>query len=62
MIDKQEIEILVDDMSGDYISICNFSRCVGCGTTREEALEDLRDAVYYYINSAIEKELKESSC
>ena len=58
-IPDREIQIEYDEQSHDCHVMWKSGRAIGLGTTLREALEDLRQAVHFYIDTIIDTELTE---
>ena len=59
-----EILVAYDDDSQSYYCIWQPLTCVGLGTTRVEALDDLRAAAHFGIETMVDlkvREIKENS-
>jgi hypothetical protein len=55
----QEIQIEYDDEERNCHAMLESGKAIGLGTTSSEALEDLRQAAHYYIDTIIELKLDE---
>ena len=61
MCKDQKIQIMFDYESNDYYIIYQPPATISSGRTKIEALQDLKDIVHIYIDSLINKKLKEIS-
>jgi RNase adaptor protein for sRNA GlmZ degradation len=55
----QEILLEYDDEERNCHAMLDAGKALGLGTTHREALEDLREAAHYYINTMIDLKLRE---
>ena len=55
----QEIQIGYDDAERDCHAILDSGKVIGLGATNNEALEDLREAAHFYIDTTINLKLQE---
>lgn len=47
----KEYTIVLKKSQAQYVSLCLELMVVGCGETKEEAVESVRDAIYSYLDS-----------
>jgi len=59
MTPDNEINIEFDDKSGNFYIVWRLFTAVGLGETAREALEDLRQAAYFGIETAVDMKLSE---
>jgi predicted RNase H-like HicB family nuclease len=58
-IPDREIIIEYDEQNGDCHVIMEPGKAIGLGTTHRDALEDLREAAHFYIDTTIDMKLTE---
>ena len=47
----KEYTIVLKKSGGQYVSLCLESMVVGCGKTKDEAIESVKEAILSYIGS-----------
>lgn len=57
----QEIQIEYDDVEQNCYVMLGIGKTIGLGTTDREALQDLREAAHFYIDTTIDLKLQEMS-
>ena len=55
----QEIQIEYDEENHDCHVVWESGKAIGLGMTHREALEDLREAAHFYIDTTIDLKLQE---
>lgn len=58
-IPSYEIQIEYDEEDRKCYAMLESGKAIGLGTTRGEALEDLKEATHFYIDTMIELKLRE---
>jgi hypothetical protein len=56
---SREIQIEYDKENRNCHVILEAGKAIGLGTTRRDALEDLREAAHFYVDSMIDMKLRE---
>jgi hypothetical protein len=59
MQNEQKLQVMFDDESNDYYIIWKSPVIISSGRTKSEALKDFKNAVHSYIDSLINKKLKD---
>ena len=55
-LDTENVEIVFDEQNLNYYTDCRFI-AIGLGKTKEEALEDLREAAHFGVDTLINLKL-----
>ena len=55
-LDTENVEIVFDEQNLNYYADCRFI-AIGLGKTKEEALEDLREAAHFGVDTLINLKL-----
>ena len=59
-IPNQDILIESDAETQDFYTIWEPGSAIGTGRTKEAALDDLKEAVHFYIDTMVELKLRET--